>query len=385
MKIALVHDWLVNLGGAERVIIALHEIFPEAPVYTLFYDRKFTSRYFPKARIKTSFLQKIPGIAKLHPWFKILMPMAAESFDLGGFDLVISSSHEFSHGILSKPGTRHIAYYHSPSRLIWDRAHAWLDDFKKRNGAGFKVFLIMAGQHFLRLWDYPAAKRPDIAVANSWHVVERIKKYYGREARVIYPPVKVPGESNSALTRFANYFLIVSQLYPHKNIDLVVEAFKKMPELNLVVLGRGPERKKLLKAAKGFKNINFLGFVPDEKIGDYYQNCRGYIISNEEDFGISPVEAMFFGKPVLAHRSGGAKETVSEGITGKFFDGLDPESLARAVRSFNEEISAGRYDPEKIKKHAEKFGLENFKKEILDIIGSLAYTYTKKASPYESR
>ena len=373
MKVALVHDWLINLGGAERVIFALHKIFPEAPVFTLFYDKKFVPRYLPEIQIIPSFLQKVPGIRKLHPWFKILMPFAAESFDFSNFDLVISSSHEFSHGILSKPKTRHLSYYHSPSRLLWDQAHDWLEDFEKRNDGLFKPFLIKAGQHFLRLWDYGAGQRPDIMIANSSHVAGRIKKYYGRKAKVVYPPVEITASESAhrtTLARLTNYFLIVSQLYPHKNIDLAIRAFKKIPKLNLLIIGRGPERKKLLKSARSFKNISFIGFVPDEELWGYYQNCLGYIICNEEDFGISPVEAMLSGKPVLAYKSGGAEETVLEGITGRFFYDLKPESVAMAVESFSKEISAGEFDVKKIRKHAEKFGFERFRKEILDIINA---------------
>ena len=373
MRVAIVHDWLIRLGGAERVLIAFHKIFPEASIYTLFYDKEFVSRYLPETKITTSFLQKVPNIKKIHPWLKILMPLAAESLDLSDFDLVISSSHEVSHGLLVKQTTKHICFYHSPSRILWDRSHDYVKDFRERDKGIIKLFLIELGQHFLRLWDQSASKRPDIVLANSNHVAKRIKKYYGREAKVIYPPVEVPGESNSSLARLANYFLIVSQLYPHKNIDLAIEAFKKIPELNLVIIGDGPEKERLVKKAFGFSNIKLLGFVKDEDLSVYYKNCLGYLICNEEDFGISPIEAMSFGKPVLAYKYGGATETILEGKTGEFFDKLKVDDLSRAIELFNEKIKSGYFSLAAIKKHSEKFGFERFKKEILDLVKNLGY------------
>lgn len=375
MKIALVHDWLTRLGGAERVLLALHKIFPEAPVYTLFCDKKFIFQYLPDTEVKTSYLQQIPNIKKAHPWFKFLMPSAIESFDFSGFDLVISSSHEFSHGILVKPRTKHLSFYHSPSRIIWDRAHEFVRDFKERGRGEFKTSLIKCGQHFLRLWDCGAGQRPDVMVANSKHIAERIKKYYRREAKVIYPPVEVQEVQNENVSsfKFQNYFLMVNQLYPHKNVDLAVKAFKLL-NLNLVVVGEGPEKKRLKKIVGNSENIRLLGFVSDEDASFYYQNCLGYLICNEEDFGISPVEAMSFGKPVLAYRSGGAKEYVIEGQTGEFFETLEPSALADKIEFFNDRIKNSYYHSVAIKEHSEKFGFERFKKEILDLIKNLDYT-----------
>ncbi len=463
LRIVLVHDWLTRLGGAERVLIALHKIFPEAPIYALFYDKKFISEYLPEAKIIPSFLQKIPNIKKLHPWFKILMPVAAESLDLSGFDMIISSSHEVSHGVLTKQHTKHICFYHSPSRILWDRTHEYLEDFKKIDRGGFKLSLIKLGQHFLRLWDWPASQRPDIVLANSKHVAERIKKYYGREAKVVYPPVTPlrehpirekplgyshlgntrprisympplssvpPGPSlfarlakritplygsarevpqwlypagfsfrvniahRTTLARLANYFLIVSQLYQHKDIDLAVEAFKYLPDMNLVIIGDGPEYRNLkFKIQKSkLNNIRLLGFVSDDELPYYYQNCLAYLICNEEDFGISPIEAMSFGKPVLAYKKGGAAETVLEGVTGEFFDPVrgrgvlralaasngagepNTRTLVEAIKNINEKIKNNYYSQAAIKKHSEKFGFERFKKEMLDLVENLRYS-----------
>ena len=414
MKIAIVHDWLIRLGGAERVLIALHRIFPDAPIYVLFHDKKFIEQYLPKAKIIPSFLQKIPNIKKLHPWFKILMPPAVESLNLSGFDLVISSSHEFSHGVLVRQKTGHISFYHSPSRILWDRSNEYIRDFKERGKSRLKIFLIKLGQHFLRLWDWPASRRPDIMIANSKHVAGRIKKYYGKEAKVILPPVEVSfleqteremfgervrkpfwlgsdppvggSDKTVSYTRRSplerprmsepnfpakDYFLIVSQLYPHKNIDLAIRAFKNLPKLNLLIAGDGPEYKRLKKLKSG--NVKLLGFIPDEELAHYYKNCSAYLICNEEDFGISPVEAMSFGKPVLAYKKGGAEETILEGATGEFFYNLDHNELAKAVESISRKIKNGRYDSAAIKKYSEKFNFRRFKKEILDLIGALNY------------
>jgi len=370
MKIALVHDWLTRLGGAERVLIALHKIFPEAPIYTLFYDKKFTSEYLPQAKIIPSFLQKIPNIKKLHPWFKVLMPLAIESLNLSGFDSVISSSHEFSHGILTKQNSRHICYYHSPSRILWDRAKEYVEDFKKSGRGSIKISLIKLGQHFLRLWDWPCGQRPDIVIANSNHVAERIKKYYGREVKVIYPPV-AKNLSGAAVSETL-YFLIVSQLYPHKNIDLAIETFKNL-NLNLVIIGEGPEKRRLQKLIGDSINIKLLGFISDEELGRYYRDCLAYLICNEEDFGISPIEAMSFGKPVLAYRKGGTTETVLEGINGEFFDKLGQNELAEAVKLISKKIKNNHYNNAGIRKYSEKFGFERFKKEILDILLNSKY------------
>ncbi|MEK7659151.1 MAG: glycosyltransferase [Patescibacteria group bacterium] len=380
MKIALVHDWFTRLGGAERVLIALHKIFPEASIYTLFYDKKFASEYLPHAKIIPSFLQKIPNIKKFHPWFKVLMPLAIESLNFSGFDSVISSSHEFSHGILLKQKSKHICYYHSPSRILWDRANEYVEDFKKSGRGSIKISLIKLGQHFLRLWDWPAGQRPDIVIANSNHVAKRIKKYYGREAKVIYPPVDINSKSQilnpkhiqNSKFKIQSYFLIVSQLYPHKNIDLAIKTFKLL-NLNLVIIGEGPEKRRLKKLIGDSINIKLLGFIPDEKLPYFYENCLAYLICNEEDFGISPIEAMSFGKPVLAYKSGGAAETVLSGITGEFFDKLEQDELAEAVESISKKIKNDCYNNAGIRKYSEKFGFERFKKEILDILESLKY------------
>lgn len=365
MKIALVHDWLNTLGGAERVIIELHKIFPDAPIYTLFYDKKFKTRYLPEAEIRPSFLQKFPFITKHYKYTALLMPSAIESFDLSDFDVVISSSVFFSKGLVLRPKTRHICYCYSPTRQLWDLNASYCTTALLR----YKL-----AQHLLRLWDRQAADRVDEFVAISEAVCSRIQKYYHRDSNVIYPPVAINHKQNiNPIRQLAdkiqnNYYLIVSRLYPHKNIDIAIEAFSKL-NLPLIIIGDGPEKKRLLRycaTVLKFKNIKFLGFVPDEELPYYYQNCRALIMPQEEDFGLTPIEAMRFGVPTLALRKGGALETLREGITGEFFDDPIPEALADGVRRLNENYH--NYRPDVIIPHAQKFSVERFRKEILDIV-----------------
>jgi len=375
MKLALVHDWLNSLGGAERVLIELHKIFPDAPIYTLFYDNKFKAEYLPDAVVRPSYLQKFPLIASRYKLFVMLMPSAIESFDLSDFDTVISSSAFFSKGLVLRPKTKHICYCYSPTRQLWD--------LNITSNVKCQMSNVLA-KHLLRLWDRQAADRVDEFVAISEAVRLRIQKYYKKDAKVIYPPVNnfqfpilpTPPKLPLRLRRPDNfqsnpksqlpvtsYYLIVSRLYPHKNIDIAIEAFNKL-NLPLVIIGDGPEFKRL-NAKCRMSNVRMLGFVSDEELSYYYQNCRAFIMPQEEDFGLTPIEAMLFGKPVLALRKGGALETLREGITGEFFDDPIPEALADGVRRLNENYL--NYRSDLIKSRAKQFSVEIFRKQILDL------------------
>jgi len=376
VKLALVHDWLNTLGGAERVLIELHEIFPDAPIYTLFYDKNFVETYLPNTEIRPSFLQKFPLITNHYKLFAILMPSAIESFDLSDFDLVISSSVFFSKGLILRPKTKHICYCYSPTRQLWD-LHATYNPQLTTNNFPAKL-----AQHLLRLWDRQAADRVDEFIAISKVVRSRIQKYYKKDAKVIYPPISFPTESElrnressisqsnlknlRAIGAPHNFYLIVSRLYPHKNIDIAIEAFAKL-NLPLVIIGDGPEKKKLQATSYKLqaKNVQFLGFVSDEELPHYYQNCHAFVMPQEEDFGLTPLEAMSFGKPVLALRKGGALETIREGVTGEFFDDPIPEALADGIRRLNENYH--NYHPDMIKSHTKQFSREIFQKKILDL------------------
>jgi len=360
MKIAIVHDFLNQFGGAERVIKALHELFPDAPIYTLLYDEKGTAGEFKDAKIITSKLQKKPKfIRKRH---KLLLPffaVAIEQFDFSDYDIVISSSAAWSKGIITKPETKHICYCHAPMRFVWDWSHKYLEEQK----VGFlkKIFLYPL-LNYLRTWDRISAKRVDLWLANSKHTAKRIKKYYRADSKVVYPPVEV--DRFEIQKDNAGYFLLVSRLSPYKQVDLAVRAFNKLG-MHLVVIGEGQQRKELEKMAK--PNVEFLGFKPDEVVKEYYENCRGFIFPGEEDFGITPVEAMACGKPVVAFRKGGCLETIIEGKTGEFFDESTSKSLIAAVRRMIK--SEKQYDSERIRRQAERFSKEKFKEEILKIVG----------------
>jgi glycosyltransferase involved in cell wall biosynthesis len=361
LRIALVHDWLLNIGGAERVLKTLHEIFPPAPVYTLFYDKKFTDKFIPDADIRPSFLQKTYRAMGTHKLLLPLLPTAIESLDLSEYDLVISSSVSFSKGLILKPKTRHICYCYSPMRQVWD----WHAEYKKEPHVVPKLATALM-QHFFRIWDRLASTRVDEFVAISENVRQRISKYYGRDSTVIYPPVELDNQFTKRYTLNAKrFFLIVSRLFKHKNIDIAVEAFNKL-EWPLVVIGDGPELNRLKKQAGS--NIKFLGYQSDDTVRDYYVECLAFILPQEEDFGITPIEAMSYGKPVLALKRGGALEYMQEGINGEFFEDPTEEVLADGARRLKEGIEAGKYNPEIIKKTTERFSAERFKEEIINLV-----------------
>lgn len=359
-KIALVHDFLLRLGGAERVLKVLSNMYPQAPIFTLLYDEEKVGEVFPKKKVITSDLQNLPQfIRKRHKFLFPRMPKVIERFDLSGFDIVISSNSAYSHGVVTNSNTKHICYYHSPMRYAWD----WYHEYKKEQKRGQ---LINIGISYLmkkvRQWDRLASDRPDILIANSKNVQKRIDKYYRREARVIYPPVDTarfrvhPG--------FENYFLIISTLTPYKKIDLAVHLFNKIHK-RLVIIGDGSYRKYLERIAG--PTIDILGFKPDSVVDEFLANCRALIFPGEEDFGIVPVEAMACGKPVLAYGKGGLLETVVPGVTGEFFyeDNLASmeDGLARLLHN------EYKYNSKVIRKRAEEFSKERFEGNIRKIVG----------------
>ena len=358
MKIALIHDYLTAYGGAEKTFNALIGMFPQAEVYTLFYDKKIKAKFFPGREINTSFLQKFPAfLRKKYQLLLPFLPVAAESLDFREFDIVISSSHSFAKGIITRPKTIHICYCYSPTRYLWD---------KSRSNSLL---------HYFRIWDRQASERVDYFIACSKIVQDRIKKYYKRDSIVIYPPATASWAMRigSSVER-DEFYLIVSQLRAYKRIDLAVEAFNKLG-LKLVIIGDGPEKKYLEAMAK--KNIKFLGWQSDEIVNKYYRNCTAFIFPGEDDFGIAPVEAMSYGKPVLAFKKGGAMETIIEGKTGEFFESCLPTGevqnaavLADGVRRLRANFK--NYNPKFISKHAQKFSKEKFKKEILGFINKFA-------------
>ncbi len=355
MKVAIVHDFLLKLGGAERVVKALSEIYPKAPIYTLLYDEAAVGDVFPKERVRTSFLQKYPRfIRKRYRFLTHKMPRAIEELDFSNFDLVLSSSTAFSHGIISPLKTKHVCYCHSPMRYAWD----WSNEYRDENNLyGLRGLLYSQLVKNLREWDQVSADRPDKYIANSANVRRRLSKYYKVESNVVYPPVDTA--RFRASEEHSGYFLIVSTLSPYKRVDLAVQLFNKIGH-RLIIIGDGSHRSYLENIAGD--NIEFLGFKPDDVVKDYMENCRALIFPGEEDFGIVPVEAMAAGKPVLAYGKGGATESVVSGKTGEFFFESNVESmedgLARLL--YNEKF----YKPHTIRRHALKFSREEFEKNL---------------------
>ncbi len=358
IKVALVHDFLDTYGGAEKVLEAICEIFPQAPIYTLLYDKNKMREMFSDKEIHTSFLQKFPQFIKKRKRYLLpLMPTAPETFDLRDFDLVISSSGAWSKAIVTRLNTKHICYMHSPMRFVWDYNEKYLKEIKEKVGILKRMFLT-----YLRVWDFQASQRPDIVIANSAYTKKRIDKFYRRNSTVIYPPIEKREVAKMTITE-KGYFLVVSRLSAYKKVDLVVEVFNKMG-LPLIVIGEGEQMPKLHKIAKS--NIKILGWQSDEKVAQYYKNARALIFASVDDFGMTAVEAMSQGTPVIAVRKGGIKEIVKEGITGEFFNAQTIETLADGIRRFLEKEN--NYDRETIKKEAQKFSKEKFKNDLIKII-----------------
>lgn len=357
MKVAIVHDYLNQMGGAERVVLAFHDIFPDAPIYTSIYDPHRVDAAFQKMDIRTSFMQKLPFVKKHHQPFLPLYPFAMERLDLRAYDLVLSSSSAFGKGVITKPQTMHICYCHTPMRWCWN-----YDEYVEREQLG-KIsrsvlpFLITG----LRVWDQTSAMRVDHFIANSPVVAERIQKYYRREAVVIPPPVEVSRFIFDPATQAEDYFLIVSRFMPYKRIDLAIKACNWL-QLPLVIIGSGRDEKQL-KSIAG-PTIRFMGRLSDTEVLHYYAHCRAFILPGEEDFGITPLEAQASGRPVVAYGAGGALASVIDGVTGTFFYEQTAESLAAVLQSFDER----KYDPQTIRNNALEFDMPRFHRRILQFI-----------------
>ncbi len=332
MRVAVVHDWLYTIGGAERVLRSILRCFPDATLFSLF------DMLGPDDRRKlgyvdshTSFLQKFPLVRRNHRMWLPLMPLAVEQFDLRGYDLVISSSYAVAKGVLTGPDQLHVSYVHSPMRYAWDLQAQYLEESRLSRGVG--SWVTRAILHFMRIWDVRTAAGVDRYVVNSHFVGRRVQKLYGRAAAVIHPPVRVP----PCLPNVAreDFFLTASRLVPYKNARVIVEAFRDLPDRRLVVVGDGPELPRLRKLAG--PNVELLGFVEDARLRDLMQRARAFVFAAEEDFGIIAVEAQAAGTPVIALGRGGVRETVvanGPSPTGLFFDTATPDAVAGAIRIF---------------------------------------------------
>jgi len=370
MKVAIVCDWLVGVGGAERVVLELHKLYPEAPIYTSQYDPSKID-WFAEADVRTGWLQKLPK--SLRKFLPVLRAFYFSRLNLSQYDLVISSSGAEAKGIRTQPQTKHICYMHSPTHYYWIR----YDEYLKTPGFGRLDPLARLGLKLLvgplRKWDFKAAQRPDFIIANSTHTKNMIKKFYGRDSDVVFPPVDTerfkkatpspameiagkPAERATAVQPRAG-FVTAGRQTPYKRIDLAVQACTEL-DLPLVVIGNGPEHRRLQRMAG--KSVTFLRGKSDEEVAHYFQTALAFIFPNMDDFGIVAVEALAAGTPLIAYKAGGALDYVEEGKTGTFFDKQEPESLKKALQNFNPDS----FNNDKIQTYALKFSVAEFKKNM---------------------
>lgn len=358
MKLVLVHDYLNQAGGAERVVENFHELYPGSPLYTSIYDKNNMPKIFSEMDVKVSFMQYLPGVMKHFKKYLPLFPLAFESFDLSKFEVILSSSSAWGKGVRIRKGQTHICYCHSPMRFAW-----MYEDYMEKESYGWLIRKILPYvMKYLRAWDLRTNKGVDHFIANSETTRKRIKLYWNRDSIVIHPPVDT-SFFKPYNDKIEDHFLVVSRLNPYKHIDLAVEAFNVL-KLPLVVIGTGPDMQRL--KAKAANNIKFLGRQSDEEIVKHYSSCRAFILPGEEDFGLTPVEAQACGRPVIAYRAGGALESVVENVTGIFFDKQETGSLVDAVKKFEN----SDFDRAKIREHALKFDKNEFKRKIREFVNA---------------
>ena len=358
LRVAVVHDWLTAHGGAERTLAAILECYPQAELFTLVDFLPPMERGFLGDRpVRTSFLQRLPFARRYYRHYLPLMPLAVESFDVSGFDLVISSSFCAAKGVLTGPDQVHVSYVHSPMRYAWDLQHQYLREHGLEKG--LRGHLTRKLLHDLRMWDYRTANGVDRFVSNSDFIARRIWKIYRRESVVIHPPVDTEFFQPTDAAR-ENYYLTASRLVPYKCTRLIIEAFAQLPERRLVVIGDGPEFARLRAAAP--RNVQMLGYQPRGVLRQHMQRARAFVFAALEDFGIAPVEAQACGTPVIAYAQGGVTESVVEGRSGIFFAEQTAASLVGAIQQF--ERREGRFNPAEIRASAARFSAERFRQQF---------------------
>ncbi len=358
MKIAIVHDDLCQFGGAERVVLQLRKLFGKStPLYTSI-GNALVSKEFGNTNIQYSFLQRSSFFRRFSQPLFFLYPLAFESFNFDGFDVVISSSSRFSHGIITSVDTIHICYMHSPSRYVWD----YNDYIKKKRLSSFQRFFLPYIVSYLRVWDLAASRRPDFFLANSIYTQKRIKKFYSLDSKVIYPPVDIARFLNLPL-QDEGFYLYVGRIVPWKRIDILVDVFNKNGK-NLYIAGNGDRSFIQFLKQRSEENIKFVENLSDSEVSSLYSRCHAVIFPSKEDFGIVPVEAQASGKGVIAYSEGGASETVINGKTGILYNRQSIDSLNKAIGEF-EKI---RIDPKDCRNNAKKFSIENFKSAITDFV-----------------
>lgn len=357
MKVALVSDWLTSYAGSEKVEEAILSLYPEADIFTCIYDEKsFKNTLFSNHNITQSFITRLPGALKHYQKYLPLMPLAVEQFDLSSYDLIISSSHAVAKGVLTGPDQLHICYCHSPIRYAWDFQNQYLREAGLSKG--IKSIVARYLLHKIRIWDYRTAAGVDFFIANSAYIARRINKVYRRDSEVIYPNVAI--DDFECFSDKEDFYLAASRLVPYKKMSLIVDAFSKMPNKKLVVIGDGEQRKSIEKNLTS--NIQYLGYQTFDKLKYYMQRAKAFVFAAEEDFGIMPIEAQACGTPVIAYGRGGAVETVSHLSTGILFGEQTADSICNAVNQF--ETEGVSLTPEEIREAAMRFSEERFLKEF---------------------
>ena len=361
LKVALVHEWFVDYSGSERVVEQMLNIFPQADLFAQVEHLPENLRWFIKDKqVRTSFIQRLPRSRTQYRNYLPLMPLAVEQFDLSEYDLVLSSNHAVAKGVITGPDQLHICMCYSPIRYAWDLTHQYL----RESGLdrGIKGWLVKYILHRIRMWDHRTSHGVDEFISISEFISKRIKKVYGRQSTVIYPPVDTDAFALHAHKE--EYYFTASRMVPYKHIDMIVEAFTGMPDKTLVVIGDGPEFGKI--KAKAGSNVTLMGYQPFDVLKDHMQRAKAFVFAAEEDFGIIPVEAQACGTPVIAYGKGGVLETVIENETGMFFDRQDPDAIVEAVRNF--ESGNVRFEHETVRNNALRFSKDRFQSEFKDFV-----------------
>lgn len=371
MKTAIIHEWLVNYAGSEKCVESFTNIWKDAEVYSLvdFLNDDLRNIILKGKNAHTSIIQYLPYASKQHRKYLPLFPTAIELFNLSKYNLIISSSHSVAKGVKTKRNQLHICYCHSPMRYAWDDADYYMSEAKLNTGLkGFAAKLVL---NYLRKWDLKSANNVNYFIANSNHIAKKIKRIYNRDSDVIYPPVDT--QKFLLVTVKEDYYLTASRLVPYKRIDLIVEAFAKMLDKKLVVIGSGPEKEKIL--SKATPNVAVIGYQEFENLKSYMQKAKAFVFAAEEDFGIIVVEAMACGTPVIALNKGGAAESVIDGKTGVLFSGQTVESIIEAIKKF--EIETSPMDYAQIRLHAEKFSRKIFEEKIKNYVAKKSEIFFK--------
>jgi glycosyltransferase involved in cell wall biosynthesis len=357
LRVAIIHEWFVDYSGSERVVEQMLNVFPQADLYAQveFLPDKLRG-FIRNKKVATSFIQKLPKARTKYRAYLPLMPLAVEQFDLSGYNLVISSNHAVAKGVITGPDQLHVCMCYSPIRYAWDLTHQYLRESGLMKGP--KGWLAKIILHRIRMWDCRTANGVDEFIAISNYIARRIEKTYRRQSKVIYPPVDT--DAFELKTDKGDFYLTVSRMVPYKRVDLMVDAFSRMPDKKLVVIGDGPDFRKVRR--KAGPNVELLGFRELETVRDYMQRARAFVFAAKEDFGIVPVEAQSCGTPVIAYGRGGTLETVVEGKTGMLFKEQNPDCIIDAVNRF--EKIRSRFDPREIQSNAQRFSIKRFENEF---------------------